>query len=71
MVGVYQSIPLLGLQIPERHAGVLAIAAGVILPLALALSALSYTVIERPFLQMRRRYVGAPPCSRPLLNVGD
>ena len=58
MTGVYQAVPLVGLDFPHRHACVLALGAGVVLPVALAISALSYAVIERPFLQLRRRYVG-------------
>ncbi len=58
MTGVFQTIPMLGLPFPNRPAGVMVIAVGVILPLALAISTLSYAVIERPFLEFRRRYVG-------------
>ena len=41
-----------------------------VLPCAVALSALSYSAVEQPFLSLRRRYVVAPPSAPTSTEVG-
>ena len=59
MQGFYAAIPAAGLSLPASLWGIAALATGVILPVVLAASALSYWSIERPFLQLRKRYVAS------------
>ena len=58
LTGSLRGLPLIGIALPDDRALLALLATVTVLPLTIALAALSYWCVERPFLLSRSRYVG-------------